>query len=148
VRKLLVFLGVAWIAANLVGAWVSVDHERPYDLSFVDQPGSVGRIGDDWLHGWGTALALPLGVLAAAAVLTVVVSFGGTATKVGGLLMAVLGAGSLAFTLSNQLTYDRLQAAEGDRTETAIIAATLVLAGLLVLIGFLTFITTPATRRR
>jgi hypothetical protein len=91
---------------------------------------------------------MPLGVLAAAAVLTVVVSFGGTATKIGGLLMAVLGAGSLAFTLTNQLTYDRLQAAEGDRTETAIIAATLVLAGLLVLIGLLTFITTPATRRR
>lgn len=146
-RRLLVFLGVAWVAANLAGAWVSVDHERPYDLSFLDAPGAVGRIGDDWLHGWGTGLAMPLGVLAAATVLTVVVSFGGTATKVGGFLMAALGAASLGFSLTNQLTFDRLRATGGDSTETAIIAATLVLAGLLVLIGFLTVITTPATRR-
>ena len=144
----MVFLGVAWIAANLVGAWVSVQNDRPYDLSFVDEPGAVSRIGDDWLRGWGTGLAMPLWVLAVAAVLTVLVSFGGAATKWAALLLMLVGAASIAFTLSNQLTYDRLEATGTDRAETAVIAATLVLAGLLVLIGLLTVITTPRTTRR
>lgn len=148
VRKLLVFLGVAWIAANLVGAWLSVEHDEPYDLSFLDKPGRVSQIGDDWLRGWGTGLAMPLAILAAAAVLTVVVTFGGTATRVGALLLMVVGGLSLAFTSSNQLTHDRLTATATDQTETAVIGAVLVLAGLLILVGFLTLITTPRTGRR
>lgn len=147
-RRLLVLLGVAWIAANLLGAWVSVRHDRPYDLSFVDRPGTVPRIGDDWLHGWGTGLAMPLGVLAAAAVLTVLASFGGGLGRLTAFLLMLLGAASLAFTLANQPTYDRLQAPTSNRAETALIVATLVLAALLVLVGLLTVITTPRTRRR
>ncbi len=147
-RKLLVFLGVAWIATNLLGAWVSVSNHRAYDLKFVDQAGTEGRIDDDWLHGWGTGLAMPLWVLAVAAVLTVLVSFGGGVGKVAAFLMMIVGGLSVAFTLSNQLTYDRLQATEVDRTETAIIIASLGLAVLIVLFGFLTVITTPSTSRR
>ncbi len=147
-RRLLVFLGVMWVAANLAGAWVSVDHDRPYDLSFLDTPGKVDRIGDDWLYGWGTGLSVPLWFLAAVAILTVVVSFGGGATKFGAVLVMLAGAASLAFSLSNKLTLDRLDATAADRTETAIIAATLFLAGMLVLVGLLTVITTPRQHRR
>lgn len=148
VRKLLVFLGVAWIAANLVGAWLSVEHDQPYDLSFLDQPGRVSQIGDDWLRGWGAGLAMPLWILAVAAVLTVAASFGGRTTRLSSVLLMVLGGLSLAFTLTNQVTYDRLNATGTERTETAVIVATMVLAGLLVLIGLLTVITTPRTHRR
>jgi hypothetical protein len=148
VRRLLVFLGVMWVAANLFGAWVAVDHDRPYDLSFLDAPGKVARIGEDWLYGWGTGLAMPLWFLAIVAILTVAVSFGGTLTKLGSILLLLAGGASLAFTLSNQLTHDRLDATSADRTETAIIGATLLLAGLLVLVSLLTIITTPKQRRR
>jgi hypothetical protein len=147
VRRLLVFLGVMWIAANLAGAWVAVDHDRPYDLSFLDTPGRVARIGEDWLYGWGTGLAMPLWFLAAAAVLTVVASFGGNATRFSSFLLLLVGGASVAYTLSNQLTSDRLGQRDVDRGETAIIAATLLLAGLMVLIGFLTVITTPKVHR-
>jgi hypothetical protein len=147
VRRLLVFLGVMWIATNLVGVWVSVRHHRPYDLAFVDQPGASGRIGDDWLHGWGTGLAMPLWFISIVAVLTVVVSFGGNATKFSAVLMMLAGALSIAFTLSNKLTFDRLRATGADRTEAAIVISTLMLAALMVLIGFLTVITTPKQYR-
>jgi hypothetical protein len=148
VRKLLVFLGVAWIATNLIGAWLSVEHDRPYDLSFLDQPGTVSQIGNDWLRGWGSGLAMPLWVLAIAAVLTVVVSFDGSATRLSSVLLMVLGALSIAFTLANQPTYDRLKATATDRGETAVVIASLVLAGMMVLIGLITVITTPRTPRR
>jgi hypothetical protein len=147
VRRLLVFLGVMWIATNLFGAWISVRHHLPQDLSFVDQPGASGRIGDDWLHGWGTGLAMPLWFISIVAVLTVVASFGGNATKVSAFFLMLAGAVSVAFTLSNQPSYDRLKAAGADRTEAAIVFATLLLAALMVLIGFLTVITTPKQYR-
>ena len=147
-RKLLVFLGVAWIATNLLGAWVSVSNHRAYDLKFVDQAGIEGRIDDDWLHGWGTGLAMPLWVLAVAAAHTVVVSIGAGVGKVAPNHKNILGVQRVEFTLSNQLTYDRLQATEVDRTETAIIIASLGLAVLIVLFGFLTVITTPSTSQR
>jgi hypothetical protein len=147
VRRLLVFLGAMWIAANLAGAWVSVDHDRPYDLSFVDEPGKVGRIGDDWLHGWGTGLAMPLWFLAIVAVLTVLASFGGKATKLSSALLILAGSTSVAFTLSNKVAFDRLTATSADRTEGAIVIATLLLASLMVLIGLLTVITTPKQHR-
>jgi hypothetical protein len=147
VRRLLVFLGAMWVAANLAGAWVSVDHDRPYDLSFVDEPGKVGRIGDDWLHGWGTGLAMPLWFLAIVAVLTVLASFGGKATKLSSALLILAGSTSVAFTLSNKVAFDRLTATSADRTEGAIVIATLLLASLMVLIGLLTVITTPKQHR-
>jgi lysylphosphatidylglycerol synthetase-like protein (DUF2156 family) len=147
VRRLLVFLGAMWVAANLAGAWVSVDHDRPYDLSFVDEPGKVGRIGDDWLHGWGTGLAMPLWFLAIVAVLTVLASFGGNATKLSAALLILAGSTSVAFTLSNKVAFDRLTATSADRTEGAIVIATLLLASLMVLIGLLTVITTPKQHR-
>jgi hypothetical protein len=147
VRRLLVFLSVMWIATNLVGVWVSVRHHRPYDLAFVDKPGASGRIGDDWLHGWGTGLAMPLWFISIVAVLTVLASFGGNATKVSAFFLMLAGAVSVAFTLSNQPSYDRLKAAGADRTEAAIVFATLLLAALMVLIGFLTVITTPKQYR-
>lgn len=148
VQKLLVFLGVAWIATGLVGAWLSVEHDEPYDLSFVDKPGLVRNIGDDWISGWGTGLAMPLWILAVAAVLTVIVTFGGTATRVGAMLLMIIGGLSIVFTLTNQLTHDRLTATTTDQAERAVIGASLLLAGLLVLVGLLTVITTPRTRRR
>ena len=146
-RRLLVFLGVMWIATNLFGAWISVRHHLPQDLSFVDQPGASGRIGDDWLHGWGTGLAMPLWFISVVAVLTVVASFGGNATRWSAALLMVAGALSIAFTLSNKLTFDRLKATGADRTEAAIVICTLMLAALMVLIGFLTVITTPKQYR-
>jgi hypothetical protein len=148
VRRLLVFLGVMWIATNLLGAWISVRHHLPQDLSFADQPGRTGRIGDDWLHGWGTGLAMPLWFISVVAVLTVVASFGGRATKVSAFLLMLVGAASVAFTLSNKPSYDRLQATGADHGEAAIVIATLLLASLMVLIGFLTVITTPKQYRR
>jgi hypothetical protein len=147
VRRLLVFLGVMWVATNLVGAWVSVRHHLPHDLEFVDQPGARGRIGDDWLHGWGTGLAMPLWFIAIVAVLTVLVSFGGNATRFSAALLMLAGAASVAFTLSNKPAFDRLKATGADRTEAAIVIATLMLASLMVLIGFLTVITTPKQHR-
>ncbi len=146
-RRLLVFLGVMWIAANLAGAWVSVRHHLPYDLEFVDEPGVRSRIGDDWLHGWGTGLAMPLWFVALVAVLTVLSSFGGNATRLSAALVVLAGAGSVAFTLYNTPAADRLKAAGADRTEGAIVIATLMLAALMVLVGFLTVITTPKRHR-
>ena len=142
------FLAIAWIATNLIGAWMAYDHDRAYDLSWLDQPGRVAQIGNDWLYGWGTGLAMPLWVLAGAAVLAVAVTFGGEAGRLAAALTMVLGGLSLAYSLTNQLTYDRFEATGTERGETALIFASLLLAALLVLIGLITVITTPRARRR
>jgi phosphatidylserine synthase len=148
VRKLLVLLGVAWIATNLAGAWMAVEHERPYDLSWLDEPGAKDHVGDDWLHGWGTGLAMPFAVVAVVAVLTVIATFGGGTSRFSALLLVVVGGLALAYTLTNDLSLDRLRNTELEQGELAVVAGTLVLSGLLVLIGFLTVITTPTTHRR
>jgi len=149
VRKLLVFLGAAWIAANLAGAVLATSNKRPYDLSFLSTPGKSTRIGQDFLFGWGTGLSLPLGVLAAAGILTVVASFGHQAGRIAAFLLMLVGAGSIAFTFSNQLTYDRIGVNDNRDFpgETATITATLLLAAMLVFFGFLTVLTTPRHHR-
>jgi phosphatidylserine synthase len=148
VRKLLVLLGVAWIAVNLYGAWMAVEHKRPYDLSWLDEPGSKDHVGDDWLHGWGTGLAMPFAVVAVVAVLTVIATFGGGAGKVSAFLILVVGGLCLAYTLTNDLTLERLKNTKIEHAELAVVSATLTLSGLLVLFGFLTVITTPKSHRR
>jgi threonine/homoserine/homoserine lactone efflux protein len=148
VRKLLVLLGVAWIAVNLYGAWMAVEHKRPYDLSWLDEPGSKDHVGDDWLHGWGTGLAMPFAVVAVVAVLTVIATFGGGAGKFSALLLTVVGGLCLFYTLTNDLTLERLKNTKIEHAELAVVSATLTVSGLLVLFGFLTVITTPKTYRR
>ncbi len=147
-HRVLIFLGVSWIGANLVGAWVSIDHEQPYDLTFVDTAGDASRIVDDWVYGWGTGLAMPLWFLAVVAGLTLLVSVGGTPTRFAGLLLTLGGVASVFYSLSSRLTVDRLQATGVDATETAVIRAVLLLDGLLILVGALTYITTPRTPPR
>ena len=147
-RKLLVLLGVAWIAVNLYGAWLAVEHKRPYDLSWLDQPGSKETVGEDWLHGWGTALAMPFAVVAVVAVFTVIATFGGGAGKFAALVLMVVGGLCLYYTLTNDLTLERLKNTKLEHLELAVISATLTVTGLMVLFGFLTVITTPKTHRR
>jgi len=146
VRKLLVLLGVAWIGVTLGAAWLSVDQTVPYDLSFLDQAGAEDRVGEDWLSSWGTGLAAPLGAVAAGAVLTVLASMDGAAGRLGAFLLAVLGGLSVAFTLSNDVTYDLLRSRSDEPVQTALVAATLALGGLLVLVGFTTWLTAPRER--
>jgi hypothetical protein len=148
VRKLLVLLGVAWVATNLFGAWMAVEHKRPYDLSWLNDAGSKDRVGDDWLHGWGTGLAMPFAVVAVVAVLTVVATFGGGAGRFSALLLLVVGGLAVAYTLTNDPSIARLQNTKLEHGELAVVSATLALSGLLVLFGFLTVITTPRTHRR
>ena len=131
-RKLLVLLGVTWVAVNLYGAWLAVEHKRPYDLSWLDQPGSKETVGEDWLHGWGTGLAMPFVVAAVVALLTVIATFTGGTGKLSALL----------------LTIQRLKNTKIEHLELAVISATLTVSGLLILFGFLTVITTPKVHRR
>ena len=147
-RKLLVLLGVAWIAVNLYGAWLAVEHTRPYDLSWLDQPGSKDTVGEDWLHGWGTGLAMPFAVAAVIALLTVIATFGGGTGRFSALLLTVAGGLCLFYTLTNDLTIQRLKNTKIEHLELAVVSATLTVSGLLVLFGFLTVITTPKTHRR
>jgi hypothetical protein len=149
VRKLLVFLGAFWVAANLTGAGFAVAHKRPYDLKFLDTPGSVDRVGHDFLAGWGTGLCMPLVVLCAAGIFTVVASFGHRSGMVGGFLLMLTGAASVAYTFCNELTYDRLGLGntQTERGESATILAIIFLGCALVLFGFLTVITTPRHHR-
>jgi hypothetical protein len=148
VRKLLVLLGVAWVAVNLYGAWLAVEHKRPYDLSWLDQPGSKDTVGEDWLHGWGTGLAMPFAVAAVVALLTVIATFSGGTGKFSALLLTVVGGACLFYTLTNDLTIQRLKNTKIEHLELAVISATLTVTGLMVLFGFLTVITTPKTHRR
>lgn len=145
-RKLLVLLAVAWLGVTLGAAWLSVDQTVPYDLSFLDDPGAEDRVGEDWLAGWGTGLAAPLGAVAAGAILTVLASMDRAAGRLGAFLLAVLGGLSVAFTLSNQVTYDLLRDRSEEPVQTALAAATLALGGLMVLIGFTTWLTAPRER--
>jgi hypothetical protein len=149
VRKLLVFLGALWIGANLTGAGFAVAHKRPYDLSFLDTPGRADRVGHDFIASWGTGLCMPLAVLCAAGLFTVIASFGHRSGQVGAFLLMLTGAASVAFTFCNQLTYDRLGIGNThtEQAEIATILATILLGCALVLFGFLTVITTPRHRR-
>jgi hypothetical protein len=148
VRKLLVLLGAAWVGANLTGAGFAVAHKHPYDLSFLDTPGSPDQVGHDFLAGWGTGLCMPLAVLCAAGLFTAIASFGSRAGQVGAFLLMLTGAASVGFTFCNQLTYDRLGIGntQTERAESATIFAIILVACALVLFGFLTVITTPRHR--
>jgi hypothetical protein len=146
VRKLLVLLAVAWVGVTLGAAWVSVDREIPHDLSFLDAQGAVDKVGEDWLYGWGTGLAAPLAAVAAVAVFAVLASMDRAAGRLGAFVLAVLGGLSVAFTLSNQVTHDRLRDTSAEPLETGLVIATLALAGLMVLVGFTTWLTAPRDR--
>jgi len=146
VRKLLVLLAIAWVGVTLGAAWVSVDEEIPYDLSFLDAQGATDQVGVDWLRGWGTGLAAPLAGVAAVAVMVVLSSMDRSAGRLGTFLLADLGGLSLAYTLSNQVTYDRLRDTSADPVEIALVGATLALAGLMVLVGITAWLTAPRTR--
>jgi len=146
VRKLLVLLAVAWVGVSLAAAWVSVEHEVPYGLSFLDRPGPPDRVGDDWLRGWGTGLTVPMGVVAAMAVLAALSALGNSAGRAGAFLLALLGGASIAFTLSSRPATERLRAVGADTTESGLVIATLVLAGLIVLIGLTAWLTAPRER--
>jgi hypothetical protein len=146
VRKLLVLVAVAWVGVTLGAAWLSVDQTIPYDLSFLDETGAKDTVGEDWLRSWGTGLAAPLGAVADAAILTVLASMDRAPGRLGAFLLAVLGGLSVAFTLSNDVTYDLLRNRSDEPIQTALVAATLALGGLLVLLGFTTWLTAPRER--
>jgi hypothetical protein len=146
VRKLLVLVAVAWVGVTLGAAWLAVDQSIPYDLSFLDDPGAVDTVGEDWLRSWGTGLAAPLVAVAAGAILAVLASMDGAPGRLGAFLLAVLGGLSVAFTLSNDVTYDLLRNQSDEPIQTALVAATLALGGLLVLLGFTTWLTAPRER--
>jgi hypothetical protein len=143
----MVLLSLAWIATTLFAAYVSVQHELPYDLAFLDGSGAKESVGDDWLWGWGTALAVPLPVVAVVALLSVVVSYGWGATRASSLLLVLAGAGSVAFTFLNDITDDRLRRVHVEPLESGVIIAVVSLSGLLVIFGLLTFGTTPKRSR-
>ena len=64
------------------------------------------------------------------------------------LLLTVVGGLCLFYTLTNDLTIQRLKNTKIEHLELAVISATLTVTGLMVLFGFLTVITTPKTHRR
>jgi hypothetical protein len=146
VRKLLVLVAVAWVAVSLGAAWLAVDHEVPYDLSFLDARGDSSNVGEDWLYGWGTGLAAPMAGAAAGLILAVTSSMDRAAGRLGAFLLAILGGLSIAYTLANQVTEDRLRNTGTEPVETGLVIATLALAGLLVLVGFTTWLTAPRER--
>lgn len=145
-RKLLVLLALAWVGVTLGAAWVAVDEEVPYDLAVVDRVGAADRVGEDWLYGWGTGLAAPLGVVAAVAVFAVMSSMDRAAGRLGSFAVAVLGGLSVAFTLANQVTQDRLRDTSAEPVQTWLVVATLGLGGLMVLVGFTAWLTAPRER--
>lgn len=145
-RKFLAFLATAWIGVTLAAAWVSVDHELAYDLTFLDAAGTRADVGRDWLLGWGSGLAAPMWAVAAMALVTVLAMFSGGGGRLGAFLVALIAGGSIAFTFSNRPSTRRLQELAGDSTESGLLLATLVLAGLLVLLGLVTWATTPRDR--
>jgi len=146
VRKFLVLLAVAWVGVTLGAAWLAVDQTIPYDLAFLDRQGDEDRVGEDWLYGWGTGLAAPLGAVAAGAILAVLSSMDGAAGRLGAFLLAVLGGLSVAYTLSNQVTEELLRSRSEEPVQTALVAATLALGALMVLVGFTTWLTAPRER--
>lgn len=145
-RKILVVVAMGWIGVNLAGAWMAVDRDLPYDLAFLDQPGAVARVAEDWVYGWGNALAVPLVVLAAAAIATVMASTSDRVGRLGSALLALAGVASLVRLLAEQLTLDRLSAEDLGSDEPLLIVGNLVLSALLVLLGFLTWLTSPRDR--
>lgn len=142
-RKVLVLLAVAWVAVTVGAAWLAVDHVVPHDLAFLDGPGDPELVGEDWLFGWGTGLAAPLAAAAAGLFLAVMSSMDRAAGRFGAFLLAVLGGLSIAYTLANQVTEDRLRDTGAEPVETGLVMATLALATLLVLAGFATWLTAP-----
>lgn len=145
-RKFLVLIAVAWVATTLGAASVAVERKLTYDLAFLDTAGTRNRISEDWIYGWGTGLAAPLGAVALVAIFAVVSSMDRGAGRFGAFTLALLGGLSLAYTLSNQLTEERLRSTGTQPLETGLVVATLALAGLLVLVGFTTWLTAPRER--
>lgn len=145
-RKFLVLLAVAWVATTLGAASVAVERKLTHDLAFLDAAGASNRVSEDWIYGWGTGLAAPLGAVALVAVLAVLSSMDHAPGRFGAFLLAVTGGLSLAYTLSNQVTEERLRSTGAQPLETGLVVATLALAGLLVLVGFTTWLTAPRER--
>lgn len=139
-------LAVAWVGVTLGAAWVSVDQEIPYDLSFLSAAGTAETVGEDWLRSWGTGLAAPLGAVAAVAVFAVLASMDRSAGRLGAFTLAVLGALSVAFTASNGPTMDLVRDTSDEPVQSALVISTLALGALLVVVGFTTWLTAPRER--
>lgn len=142
-RKLLVLLAAGWIGVSLAAAWVSYDRKLPYDLMSLDRTGTTGRIGDDWLFGWGAGLTVPMWVVAAGAVLTVTATLGGGAGRFGAFVLMLVAAASIAYTVDSRHARAQLADLGGDTTASALVVSSLALAGLVVLLGFVAWLTTP-----
>ena len=139
-------VAVAWVGVTLAAAWVSVDREQPYSLTFLDRAGVKDQVGQDWLAGWGTGFAAPMAAVAAVAVVGAFSAQTGRAGRLAAFVLALLGGASIAFTLSNRPSTARLRALDVDTTESGLLIATLALAALLVLLGFMTWLTAPRDR--
>ena len=142
-RKILVLVAIGWVGVSLTAAWVSVDQEIPYSLTFVDGAGVPGEIGEDWLAGWGTGLAAPLAGVAAVGLLTALCSLDNALGRAGCLLLAVAGIGSVAFMLSNRPAREALEDATSQSTEAWLAGGTVALAALMVLSGVIAYVTAP-----
>ena len=143
VRKILVLVAIGWVGVSLAAAWISVDREIPYSLTFVDGAGLPGEIGEDWLAGWGTGLAAPLAAVAAVGLLTALSSLDNALGRAGCLLLAVSGAGSIGFMLADRPARKALEDAGSQSTEAWLAGGTIALAALMVLTGVIAYITAP-----
>lgn len=147
-RKLLVLLATGWVGVNLAAAWVSYDRRLPHHIDGLDRTGAPGRIGEDWLLGWGSGLAVPLWFIAIGAVVAVLATLDGAAGRGGALLLAVVGALSVAFTLFSRHAVDLLSDPAGDARVASLVVASVTLAALTALVGLVSFVTAPRDRLR
>ena len=147
-RRILVLFGFLALAVNIASAAVSVRRELPYTLDVLDKAGSKNDVQRDFLFGLGTALAVPMGVLAVLAVAIVLASFTKGGGRFGSLLLALVAALIMTAVLLEPYARTRLERGNLDGVESSLVIANISLCGLVVLLGLAVAAMTPHDRYR
>lgn len=147
-RRILVLLGFLALAVNIASAAVSVRRELPYTLKVLDKAGSKNDVMRDWLFGLGTALTVPMVVLALFAVAIVMASFTKGGGRFGAVLLALLAALIMTAVLLEPYARTRIERGNVEAAESSLVIANISLCALVVLLGLAVAAMTPHERYR
>lgn len=133
-RQRLVAAGLLYLAVAAVGAFVAVTQKLPYHFGGDGDPNNVWG---DFVHGSGTAMSPPLGVLALFVVAMAVATRRNWLGRVGIALMVLFGLAFLVGGLGEPLTFDSMNPSNPDPWKAMVQWLGILMSGFVIVFGVL-----------
>ena len=131
--KLLSWVCALWLLNALPGAAMAIREDLPGELIagvFVGRDASA-----EFFKGPGPALSPGLAHIAAQVISAMLSTRGGSAGRVGGAGLVVVGAGATAGALGEKITYRVLSPKTFDPTKAVIVSVGIILSSLITVLG-------------